>query len=133
MKDKALGLLGIARKGGNVAVGEEPVGAAARDGKARLIILASDAADHTVRRASSFAALHQSPLASVDFRKEELGARFGRKSVAMLAITDVYLAQRFLEALEDSRCQPQLTAVREKAAEMKKRKQQRPRAEKGKK
>lgn len=49
MDEKTLGLLGIAQKGGNIAIGEEPVGASARAGKARLIILAADAAGHTVR------------------------------------------------------------------------------------
>ena len=44
------------RKGGLAELGEEPVGAAAREGKAHLILVASDASDHTWRRAKSFAA-----------------------------------------------------------------------------
>ena len=101
MHDKALGLLGISQKGGNIEIGEEPVGAVARAGKARLIILASDAAGHTVRRAQSFAALHSSPVVVIDANKDALGAVFGRNSVAMAALTDVFLAQRFLETLEE--------------------------------
>ena len=54
--DRALNYLSIARKGGLAELGEEPVGAAARDGKAHLILVASDASDHTWRRAKSFAA-----------------------------------------------------------------------------
>ena len=111
MHEKALGLLGISQKGGNIELGEEPVGAVARAGKARLIILASDAAGHTVRRAQSFAALHSSP-------------------VAMAALTDVFLAQRFLETLgEPERYQEQLTAVKEKAAAMKQRQSEKRRAQ----
>lgn len=129
MMDKALGLLGLSQKGGNIALGEEPVGAAARAGKARLIILASDAAGHTVRRASSFAALHQSPLIQLDADKETLGGLFGRTSVAMLALTDIFLAQRFLEILDQpERYGAQLSAVREKAAAMKQRQQEQRRA-----
>ncbi len=130
MHEKALGLLGISQKGGNIELGEEPVGAVARAGKARLIILASDAAGHTVRRAQSFAALHSSPVAVIDADKDTLGAVFGRTSVAMAALTDVFLAQRFLETLgEPERYQEQLTAVKEKAAAMKQRQSEKRRAQ----
>jgi len=54
--DKALNYLSIARKGGLAELGEEPVGDIARAGKAYLIAVASDAGDHTWRRAKSFAA-----------------------------------------------------------------------------
>lgn len=131
MNEKALGLLGISQKGGNIEIGEEPVGAVARAGKARLIILASDAAGHTIRRAQSFAALHTSPLIQIDVDKDTLGAVFGRNSVAMAALTDVFLAQHFLETLaEPERYGAQLEAVREKAASMKQRQAERRRAQK---
>ena len=48
---KALGYLSLARKGGLAELGEEPVGAIARAGKAYVILVASDASDHTWRRA----------------------------------------------------------------------------------
>ena len=53
--DNVLHLLGIARKAGRVEVGEEPVGASARARQARLILVASDAADNSARRAAHFA------------------------------------------------------------------------------
>lgn len=128
MREKALGLLGIAQKGGNVEIGEDPVGQVSKAGTARLIILAADAADHTVRKARSFAARHDTPLITVDGTKDTLGAVFGRTSVAMLALTDIALSQRFLELLEDpEHYGAVLTAVREKAEIMKKRKQERQR------
>ena len=49
--DKLLNLIGLAKKAGKLEVGEEPVGAAARSKHARLILIASDAADNTRRRA----------------------------------------------------------------------------------
>ena len=114
----------------------EPVGTVARSGKARLILLAADAADHTVRRAGSFARLHQTPLVQIEADKDTLGGVFGRTSVAMAALTDVFLAQRFLESLgQPERYGQQLAAVSEKAAAMKQRKveQQRANRKKGKK
>ena len=44
MSNAALNLLGIALRGGNLTVGEEPVEAVARARDARLLILAADAA-----------------------------------------------------------------------------------------
>lgn len=130
MQNKALGLLGISYKGGNVQIGEEPVGSAAHAGKARLIILASDAADHTCRRANSYASLHNSPLIQIDANKDQLGATFGRTSVAMLTITDILLAERFLNVLSDDRYEEQRQAVHDKAELMKRRKQEKQRSKK---
>lgn len=125
MDDRALGLLGIAQKGGNVEIGEDPVGQASKAGTARLIILAADAADHTVRKAGSFAARHDTPIVTVDGTKDTLGAVFGRTSVAMIAIKDIALARRFLELLGDpERYGAELKSVREKAETMARRKQQ---------
>ncbi len=127
MCKKALNLLGIARKGGNMAIGEEPVGVAAHGGKARLIILASDAADHTRRRARSYGSLHNTPVISIDADKAQLGAMFGRSAVAMAAVTEIKLAKSFLEALSDpDRYAAALAAVTEKAETMALRKQKKP-------
>ena len=52
--DKLLNLIGLAKKAGKLEVGEEPAGAAARSKHARLILIASDAADNTRRRALHF-------------------------------------------------------------------------------
>ncbi|MFQ9915646.1 MAG: L7Ae/L30e/S12e/Gadd45 family ribosomal protein [Flavonifractor plautii] len=59
--DNVLHLLGIARKAGRVEVGEEPVGASARARQARLILVASDAADNSARRAAHFAQAGKAP------------------------------------------------------------------------
>ena len=61
-QNKSLGLLSLARKGGNIVLGEEQAGAAARASRARLMLLASDAGGHTVRRAKSFVAGTAQPL-----------------------------------------------------------------------
>ena len=39
-QNRTLGLLSISRKGGNLTVGEEQVGAVARAGRARLLLVA---------------------------------------------------------------------------------------------
>ncbi|MBE6985662.1 MAG: 50S ribosomal protein L7 [Ruminococcaceae bacterium] len=98
-QNRSLGLLSISRKGGNIVLGEEQVGAQARANRARLVILASDAGGHTVRRAKSFVAGTAQPLITVPYTKDKLGDALGTTSCAIAAITDVRLAQAFVKTL----------------------------------
>ena len=61
--------------------------------------MASDASDHTVRRARSFVAGTAQPMLIVSFTKDELGQALGVSSCAIAAITDVRLAQAFVKTL----------------------------------
>lgn len=98
---RALNYLGLARRGGNIAIGEEPVGIACRGGHGRLLLLASDAADNTVRRARSFASGGKPPVLRVPYTKEDLGNAMGVNACAMAAFTDVALALAFVKALDE--------------------------------
>ncbi len=102
--DKALNYLSLARKAGRIELGEEPVGAAARARRARLLVVASDAGDHTWRRAKSFVSGTDQQCIRVPFTKDELGQAIGRTSLALAALTDPALALAFLTALD----QPQV-------------------------
>ena len=97
--DKALSLLALARKGGIAELGEEPVGGAARGGKAYVILVAKDASDHTWRRAKSFAAGTEQQCVRLPWTKDQLGAAIGRDTLAIAAITDVQLALALVKAL----------------------------------
>lgn len=97
--DKALNYLSLARKGGLAELGEEPVGAISRTGKAYLIAVAADASDHTWRRAKSFAAGTQQQCVRLPFSKDEMGFAVGRTSLAIAAITDPALALALVTAL----------------------------------
>ena len=97
---KALNYMGLARRGGRIELGEEPCGAAARAGHARLIVVAADASPHTWRRAKSYAAGTDQQCVRVPFSKDELGEAIGRSSLAMAAFTDPALALAFVKALD---------------------------------
>ena len=99
--DKALNYLALAKRGRLVELGEEPVGAITRTGKGYLVVVASDASDHTWRRAKSFVAGTEQQCLKVPFTKEELGFVVGRTSLAIAAFTDVSLALAFVKALPD--------------------------------
>ena len=120
--DKALNYLALARKGGLAELGEEPVGAIARTGKAYVILVAGDASDHTWRRAKSFAAGTEQQVIRLSCTKEEMGFVVGRQSLAIAAITDVQLALALVKALgELEKYKASLEVLEEKAAKAKKR------------
>ena len=97
--NSVLHLVGLSRKAGRLAVGEEPVGEAARSREAKLILTASDAAENTLRRAERFAESAGAPCLAAPFTKAELGGAVGRSSCALLAFTDVGLASAAAEKL----------------------------------
>lgn len=99
-KTNVLSLLGLALRGNRLVVGEEPVEGAARARDARVLLLASDAAENTVRRCRHFAEAGQCLWLSLPFTKEELGRAVGRSSAAILAVTDVGLAASLVHKLE---------------------------------
>lgn len=100
MDDKPLRLLGLARRARRVEAGEEPVGAACRSQKARLLVLASDAAEHTVRRARSFCHSGKPVSITAPYAKQALGGALGLGTCAMCAFTDPALALAFVQSLE---------------------------------
>ena len=117
--------LSLARKAGKAELGEEPVGAAARAGKAYLIVVARDASDHTWRRAKSFAAGTEQQVLRLRESKDELGQCIGRQNHAIAAITDAALALALVKAMEPTEDTAQVQSVLEaKAARLAKRAQE---------
>ena len=94
-----LSLLGLALRGGRLAVGEEPAALAAKAGQARLLLTASDAAGNTLRRAEHLAEEGRCLHLALPFSKAELGGALGRGSAAIAALTDLGLAAAAAERL----------------------------------
>ena len=97
--DKALNYMALARKAGLIELGEEPVGAVARARKARLVVVAQDATDHTWRRAKSFVAGTNQQCIRLSYTKDEMGFSIGRQALAIATITDAGMALAMVEAL----------------------------------
>ena len=120
--NKTLNYLGLARRGGLAELGEEPVGAVARTGKAYVILVAGDASDHTWRRAKSYAAGTEQQCIRLKCTKDEMGLAVGRTSLAIAAVTDVQLALALVKALEEpEEYKAALEVLELKAAKAKKR------------
>ena len=97
--NNVLSLLGLALRGGRLAVGEEPSALAAKAGQARLLLAASDAAGNTLRRAEHLAEEGHCLWLTLPFTKAELGGALGRGSAALAALTDTGLAAAVTERL----------------------------------
>jgi len=122
--DKALNYLALARKAGFLELGEEPTGAAARAQKARLIVVADDASDHSWRRAQSFVAGTSQLCIKAGFTKDQLGQAIGRTSLAMAAFTDPALALAFVKALNDPRHSTVIASLEERTKRIRQRQQE---------
>lgn len=133
VNNAALHLLGLARKGGRIEIGEEPVGALCRARKARVLILASDAAENTVRRAEHFAEAGNTICVRTPFTKAELGSAVGRGSCAMAALSDAGMAAALVKKLaaqEPERYGEAAAALEGKAEKVLQRQQEKRRHEK---
>ena len=128
--DKALNYLSLARKGGLAELGEEPVGAMCRTGKAYLVMVAFDASDHTWRRAKSFVAGTEQQCVRLKVTKEEMGFVVGRQSLAIAAITDPALALALVKALGEPEKHKQVLEVLTAKAERAKKRQSEAKAHK---
>ena len=116
--DAVLSLIGLIKKAGRLEVGEEPTGAACRARKAKLVLLAGDAAPNTFRRAAHFSQLGKCLYLELPCTKGELGFCLGRSSCAMLAVTDAGFAAALaekLQALDPERYGAAVTQLREQA------------------
>lgn len=92
--DKLLGLIGLCRRAGRLAVGDEAVGQSVRAGRARALCLAQDAGDSTRRRAAHLSRQGGIPLLELPADKARLGAALGRGSCALAAVEDDGLARQ---------------------------------------
>ncbi len=137
--DNTLRTVGLALKAGKLAVGEEAAGDACAARACRLLLLASDAAENTLRRAERFAGQGQCLWMQVPYSKEALGAAVGRAGCAMAAVTDLGLAQSIagkLAAADGARyggTAERLAVKAERAARRRKEQRQRDKQQFGKK
>lgn len=100
VSDRVLGLLGLMRRARALEAGENNSGAAVKAGKAKILLLASDASDNARRRAETFVYGHSTVLVRLPHTKEELSSSLGVGECAMAAVTDMGFANALMKALE---------------------------------
>ena len=125
--ERILSMIGLAHKAGRVEIGEEPVGSAARAKKARIILVAGDAAASSVRLAMGFANTGSCLCLVIPATKEQLGRALGRTSCAMAAVTDIGFADAVtgkLAALDPEKFQSAAQRMTVKAQRARERRQE---------
>ena len=85
-----LGLLGLGFRGRRIEIGAEPVLRAAREERAKLLLLASDAGESIARQLD--AAAGKTPVLRCGYDKATLGSAFGRGTCSVAAVCDSRLA-----------------------------------------
>ncbi len=106
--NKALGLLGLARKAGKLQTGEETVSVMLAEKHARLTVLANDAGEAVARKIRGLAEGSRQRILRIPYDKLSLGAALGRPSVSVAAFADVSLALAFVKALPEGTASPEL-------------------------
>lgn len=96
---KALNLLSLAQRSGKIASGEFKTENAVRNGRAALVIIASDASENTKKKFQNMCAFYRVPFMEMS-GKEELGHSIGRSERSSLALTDGGFAGAVRKALE---------------------------------
>lgn len=99
MKEKALKLLGLMRRANAIQPGEDRAGDAVQAGRAKLLLLASDAADNARRRAEHLVNGWRAQLVELPFDRAELGEALGLGGCSMAAVTDLGFAGALTELL----------------------------------
>ena len=135
MTEQVLGFLGLMRRAGALAVGAEDAFDAARENKARVLLMAGDVAKNTVSAMHNAAAQKEAgiPLVKLDCTKRELGSALGVRECAALAVLDTGFALALCKKLEQTDLIADLEArlEREKKRKAKKEAKKEPQASAG--
>ena len=99
MNPKFWGMLGLARRAGKLAMGEEKASDAVRSGKAALILLALDASANTEKKFSDMGRFRSVPVLRPGGRFQ-MGAAVGRAAAVTLAVTDPGFAEQLARLSE---------------------------------
>ncbi len=99
MMEKVLSLLGLMKKAGAIACGEDNSAEAVREGKGKLLILASDASDNARKRAENLCSGRKIIKLQLECTKAELAWALGMSACSMAAITDLGFAAAFAKEL----------------------------------
>lgn len=90
--DPCLGMLGLARRAGKLAFGDELVRQLCAEHKARCVLVAADAGESTAKKAALYAARVSIPCITLPHDKETLGAAIGKNGCAVCALSDIGMA-----------------------------------------
>lgn len=98
MNDKALSLLGLARRAGKLVLGYDAAVDSAKSGRGKLMLTASDISPKTLKELKYALRDESIELSSLDFSQKELEKAIGR-SVKIICVEDDGFAQALKKLL----------------------------------
>ena len=98
-KDKCLNLMGIATKAGKLISGDETTINGIRSGKTRLVFVATDASEATIKKFKDKCDYYETPIL-VAFTKAELSHAIG-KSRAIIGVCDNGFSRKMRELMTE--------------------------------
>ncbi len=90
--DKALGLMGLMKRAGALAIGAEHVGLALEQGRVRLLLFVTDTAENTAKPLRRTAEERGTIQFTLPYDKESLGQALGQKACAVCAVCEAGFA-----------------------------------------
>ena len=97
--DRLLSFLGICMRAGAMIYGAETVEKAIREGKAQLLLYASDTSENSLKRVLNAAGDRDVPVRRLPCLKDELSFALGRYC-GIVCTTDTGFAKKILEMME---------------------------------
>ena len=129
MTEKICSLLGLMRRASAAVPGEDRASEAVRGGKARLLLLPSDAPEATVARADRYLEGRRALKVMLPCTEEEVGKAIGLNRCSMLAVTDLGFAKALMELLNTQfpgRYESETETVTRRLDKMERRKKEKP-------
>lgn len=99
--DPVLRMLGLARRAGKLAFGDELVREACFDHKTRCVFIAGDAGANAAKKAAFYADKANVPCVTLPHGKLELGSAIGKVGCAMCAVADIGMAAAAVNKLAE--------------------------------
>lgn len=99
--DPVLRMLGLARRAGKLAYGDELVREACFDHKTRCVFIAGDAGANAAKKAAFYADKANVPCVTLPHGKLELGSAIGKAGCAMCAVADIDMAAAAVNKLAE--------------------------------
>ena len=101
MKGNWLSTLGLALRAGKLITGEEQVVKAIQSGQAKLVIVAADASDGTLKKMKDKTSFYKVPL-KITSDRSALGQAIGKGERVSLAVMDQGFASSIRNRIENS-------------------------------
>ena len=99
--DPVLRMLGLARRAGKLAYGDELVREACFDHKTRCVFIAGDAGANAAKKAAFYADKANVPCVTLPHGTLELGSAIGKAGCAMCAVADIGMAAAAVNKLAE--------------------------------